>query len=171
MARSSVKIPLRLLRDPTHLVALGFGSGLAPRAPGTFGTLAAIPFVVLAFQTGPVAYASICLCVIALAIWTGARTANALGVHDHGAIVIDEFAGLFVSMLAVPMSLTTLALAVVLFRFFDIAKPGPIGFIDRKLHGGVGIVMDDVAAGAAAALILHGLIWLFPGLPSLVTIL
>ena len=115
MTESHVKVPVHWLRNPTHLIALGFGSGLAPRAPGTFGTLAAIPFVIAAFQAGPVAYALICLCVITVAIWTSARTAAALGVHDHGAIVIDEFAGLFVSMLAVPMSLTTLALAVVFF--------------------------------------------------------
>ena len=170
MAHSATKVPTRLLRNPVHLVAFGFGSGLAPHAPGTFGTLAAVPFIVLAFQAGPVPYALICMGVIAVAIWTSARAASALGVHDHGAIVIDEFAGLFVSMLAVPMSLTTMVLAVICFRILDIVKPSLIGVLDRKLKGGTGIVMDDVAAGIVTALIMHGILWLFPHLPSLVTI-
>ena len=169
MSAKRTKVPVHLLRDPGHLVALGFGSGMATRAPGTFGTLAAIPLVVLTHQAGLAAYSLICVLVIVVAIWTAGRTAKALGVHDHGAIVVDEFAGLFVSMLAVPMNLATLTLAVVCFRILDIAKPGPIGYLDRHLDGGAGIVIDDVAAGLVTALLLHGLIFVFPSLAGIST--
>ena len=135
-------------------MSLGFGSGLLPKAPGTFGTLAAVPFVWVTAQAGMPVFIAVTLLVSIVGIWICGESAKQLGVHDHGGIVWDEVAGLYVTMLLVPMNLLNLVLGFLLFRLFDIWKPFPIRLIDRRLKGGVGIMADDLLAGFYAGAIL-----------------
>lgn len=147
------------LRRPLHLLALGFGLGLAPRAPGTFGTLAALPLVAVLYP----APAWLGLLAVAAAVLAGVaicgRAADDAGVHDHPAIVWDEVAGYLVATLPLILGGVWLhpvldaAVLFLLFRLLDAVKPGPIGWLDRRLHGGLGIMADDVAAGAVAAVL------------------
>lgn len=147
--------------NPIHLLALGFGSGLAPKAPGTFGTLAAVPLVWLLAQTGTFIFGMVILVSAVVGIWICQSTAEAMGEHDHPAIVWDEFVGYGFAMFALAPTALNLLLAFLLFRFFDIVKPGPIGWCDKKLHGGLGIMVDDVLAGIAAAVIIHSGYWVY----------
>lgn len=147
-----------LLKNPIHFLSLGFGTGLAPQAPGTFGTLAAIPVVVLAASLGLTGFiiATVVACVVG--VFFCDYTAKAMGEHDHPAIVWDEIAGFMVAMLAVPISWQTLLVAFILFRIFDILKPWPIRYLDKHVSGGVGIMLDDILAGLATLAILHALL-------------
>src|SRR5690606_30675324 len=151
------------LWHPIHFLSLGFGSGLIPKAPGTFGTLAAIPLVwLLTWLPSWQWYAAVVVIAALIGIWMCHYTARAMGVHDHPAIVWDEIVGFAVAMFLVPMEPLWLVLGFLIFRFFDIKKPGPIGWCDVRLHGGLGIMVDDIIAGIATALCLHGLLWLLP---------
>ena len=144
------------LSDPIQFLAVGFGSGLAPKAPGTFGTLAAIPVYLLmvSFLSTPLyLIGTLLACVVG--IWICGKAADAVNVHDHPAIVWDEIAGYLVTMAFVPVNLTNIVLGFALFRVFDILKPWPISIADKKLHGGSGIMLDDVLAGVFACLCLH----------------
>jgi len=144
----------RHLADPVHLLALGFGTGLAPVAPGTFGSLVGLA---LALALAPLGLgwnlAAVALAVLA-GVWICGESARRLGVHDHPAIVWDEVAGMMIAMLAAPAAWWGVPLAFVLFRAFDIAKPWPIREIDHGMRGGLGIILDDVLAGVFAALVL-----------------
>lgn len=157
----TTKVPITLLRDPGHLLSFGFGSGLSPYAPGTAGTLAAIPFYLLLSTLHPVVYLLATLMSVVLGVYLCGRTSKALGVHDHAAIVWDEFAGFFITMLFVPVSLTTVILGFCLFRIFDIVKPWPASVIDTRIQGGLGVMLDDVFAGIYAMLLLHGYLKFF----------
>lgn len=147
---------VRSLADPVLLVALGFGTGLAPFAPGTFGSLAGLA---LALVLAPLGFwwnlAAVTAAVLG-GIWICGEGARRLGVHDHPAIVWDEVAGMMITMLAAPPDWWGAVLAFALFRAFDIAKPWPIREIDHGMGGGTGIMLDDVMAGilAAAGLLL-----------------
>lgn len=147
-----------LMKHPIHFLSLGFGSGLAKKAPGTFGTLAAIPVVILAACLGHTGFLIATLVACVVGIFFCDFTAKAMGVHDHPAIVWDEIAGFMVAMIAVPLNWQTILVAFVLFRIFDIAKPWPIRFLDRHVHGGLGIMLDDILAGLATLAILHALL-------------
>ena len=142
------------LRNPVHLLAFGFGSGLAPVAPGTFGTLAAIPFYLLMARLPLAGYLLVLLLVILAGIRICGRASRDLGVHDHPGIVWDEFAGFFVTMIAAPPGWPWILAGFALFRFFDILKPWPIGWLDRRVGGGLGIMLDDLVAGLYAWLLL-----------------
>jgi phosphatidylglycerophosphatase A len=144
----------QLLRSPTLLLAFGFGSGLASKAPGTMGTIAAIPLWWLLAQLPLASYLMIVLVSAIIGIYICGAAAKTLGVHDHGGIVWDEFVGFWIAMAALPVTWTSLILGFVLFRFFDIVKPWPISWLDKKVAGGFGIMIDDVAAGIASALVL-----------------
>ncbi len=140
--------------NPVHLLAFGFGSGLSPKAPGTFGTLVAVP-VCLAMQSLPPAYYLVLTAAaFALGIWLCEQTARDLGVHDHGGIVWDEIVGYLVTMAFAPSGWVWLMVGFMLFRFFDIVKPWPIRWIDRRVKGGFGIMLDDLIAGVFAAVCL-----------------
>lgn len=141
-----------------HWLAVGFGSGLSPKAPGTVGTLAALPLVYgLSFL--PV---WLSLCVLLLGSWFGIwlceQVSKDIGAEDHGAIVFDEIIGFAITMWAVPLQWWTLLLGFVLFRLLDIAKPGPVGWCDRQLNGGMGVMMDDIVAGVLACGLMHGVL-------------
>lgn len=142
------------LSNPLHLLAFGFGSGLAPRAPGTFGTLVAVPIYLL-LQPLPLSlYLVLLACAFLAGIGICGRTSRDLGVHDHGGIVWDEIVGFLVTMLPVREVWWWILPGFVLFRFFDILKPWPIAWLDRHVRGGAGIMLDDLAAGLYAAALL-----------------
>lgn len=143
------------LSNPIHFLALGFGSGLSPKAPGTFGTLAAIP-VFLLFSLLSVSFYSIAVLITCIAgIYICGKTAEDVGVHDHGAIVWDEIAGYLITMFLIPISWQSIVVGFILFRVFDIFKPWPISYIDKNIHGGFGIMFDDVVAGFMALACMH----------------
>lgn len=145
----------RILRDPVHLVAFGFGAGLSPYAPGTFGTIVGIPFVLLMAPLGLAAQLALVLAGFLVGIYVCGESARRLGVHDHGGIVWDEVVGYAITMLAVPAEPLWLLAGFGLFRFFDIVKPWPIREADHSLKGGLGIMLDDVLAGIFAGAILY----------------
>jgi len=147
------------LTHPANFLALGAGSGLAPVAPGTFGTIAAVPIAWL-LPEALLPYTAVVLVAFVLGIWFCNHCTEALGVHDHGAIVWDEWVGLFIAFFALPRTWWILLLAFLLFRLFDILKPWPIGMIDKRVHGGLGIMIDDVIAGVFACVVLHAVLWL-----------
>lgn len=144
-----------LWRHPAHLLAFGFGSGLAPKAPGTFGTLAAVPLYLLLNQLSFGYYLVALIAAFALGIWICERTAEALGVHDHGGIVWDEFVGFWLTMFLAPPGWQWIVVGFLLFRLFDVLKPFPIGWLDRRVQGGLGIMLDDAVAGSFAWLCLQ----------------
>lgn len=144
-------LPANLLRDPVHLFALGFGSGLSPVAPGTFGTLLAVPLAWMLQQLPLTSAVTAAVIFVVGGIWICGESARKLGVHDHSGIVWDEIAAFALLGLVVPAGYVWLAVAFVLFRLFDIAKPWPIRDLDHRLHGGLGIMLDDLAAAVYAA--------------------
>jgi len=144
------KLPRPDLSHPVHLLAFGFGSGLSPWAPGTMGTLAAMLIYLPLSQLPFEGYALLTLAAIVVGIWICGWSARQLGVHDHPGIVWDEIAGYLVTMLAAPAGLVWMLVGFVLFRLFDILKPWPISWFDRRVGGGLGIMLDDVVAGLAA---------------------
>lgn len=143
-------------RNPIHLLAAGFGSGLAPRAPGTFGTLAALPFWWVLQQLGTPWYWGVVGAAFLVGIYLCGRTARDLRTHDHGAIVWDEFVGLWIALAWAPAQWLWVTAGFLLFRLFDIWKPWPISWCDRRVRGGFGIMLDDVLAGALALVVLQG---------------
>lgn len=148
------------LTDVRHFLALGLGSGLAPKAPGTFGTLVAVPFYLLLQGLPLWGYLLILVMAFLLGVWLCEVTARNLGVHDHPGIVWDEFVGYWLTMAAAPTGWQWVLLGFVLFRLFDIAKPWPIRMADRRLGGGFGIMFDDVLAGIYAWLVMQAVILL-----------
>jgi len=137
------------------LLAQGMGIGRVPFAPGTLGTLLGLPLVWWLWQADGLTYVGVLAAVILVAVGSASRASAILGKHDDGSIVIDEIAGILLALALVPASFPALIAGFLLFRFFDIAKPPPIGFIDRRGRGGLGIVLDDLAAGFVTNLILQ----------------
>jgi len=144
-----------LLANPNHFFSFGFGSGLAPKAPGTFGTLAAVPIFWLIQDLSWPIYLSWLLVTFALGVLWCERSSKALGVHDHGGIVWDEFVGYWITMFMAPKGWLWILIGFVLFRLFDIVKPWPINWLDKKVEGGFGIMIDDVLAGIYALVCLQ----------------
>lgn len=152
-------IGFKQLKDPVVLLALGFGSGLAPKAPGTAGTIVAVPLV-LAMQMLPLlSYLLITTCLFIAGIWICTYTAEKFGVHDHPAIVFDEIVGYLITMIAAPEGWLAIVAGFVLFRLLDALKPWPISWFDRSITGGLGIMLDDVIAGIIAMAVMQGLIY------------
>ena len=146
--------------DPVYLTACGFGTGLIPKAPGTFGTLVAVPMIAaLAWlQTG---VQLVCLLVMFLVgVHVCQKVSKSLGDDDPGAVVWDEIVGFCVAMTLVPLSLATLIVGFVLFRILDIFKPWPISWVERKFSGGFGIMIDDMIAGVFCNVVLQVLIYM-----------
>jgi len=159
MGHSSIKLSPALLKEPVHFLALGFGSGLSPKAPGTAGTLMAVPlYLLLEPLSWPIYLALLVLTTLAgIAICD--ISARRLGVHDHPGIVWDEFVGYWITMFLAPAGWSWIAVGFVLFRIFDILKPWPIRWLDRHVAGGFGIMIDDVLAGIFALGVMQGLYW------------
>ncbi|MBZ2170125.1 phosphatidylglycerophosphatase A [Marinobacter sp. F4216] len=150
-------LPPGFLKHPVHLLAFGFGSGAASRAPGTWGSLAAIPLWYTFSWLPPVAYWVVVVIALLVGIWLCGKTADDLKVHDHGGIVWDEFVGMWIALGLFPSNAIGVLTAFALFRLFDIAKPWPIGWLDERLPGGFGIMMDDVVAGIMALVSLYAI--------------
>lgn len=149
------------LSHPVHFLAFGAGSGLSPWAPGTMGTLAAIPVFLLMSGLSLLPYLIITILLFAVGIWICGESSRLLGVHDHSGIVWDEIVGFLVTMVAVPAQWVWILAGFLLFRLFDIWKPWPIRLLDQHVHGGFGIMVDDLVAGIFAAVILQLLMRFF----------
>jgi phosphatidylglycerophosphatase A len=147
-------------RHPVQFLAFGFGSGLAPKGPGTAGTLVAIPLYLLIAQWSLLYYTVVVLLAAAVGVWICGAASRQLEVHDHPGIVWDEFVGYWITMWAVPLDWAWVLAGFVVFRVFDIFKPWPISVLDRKVGGGFGIMIDDVLAGVMACIVLHFVLWL-----------
>ncbi len=148
------------LSNPWHLLATGFGSGLSPVVPGTMGTLASVPFYLLLVQLPLIPYVLVVIAASIIGIKICQVTSDDMKVHDHGSIVWDEFAGFWITMAVVPLfnipvfDWKWILTGFVLFRFFDMVKPWPIGWLDKRVHGGLGIMVDDLVAGVMSAICL-----------------
>lgn len=152
--------PGALFASPANFFALGWGLGLAPKAPGTFGTLLGIPLL-LVMPDILTLYLGLLVVLFVFGVWCCNECSRYLGVHDHGGIVWDEVVGYLVTMIALPQSWPWLLAGFVAFRFFDVIKPWPINWLDRHVGGGFGIMIDDVLAGLMAALSLHIIYYFF----------
>ncbi len=152
--RTPTPTPGQLARDPLLLLAFGFGSGLSPKAPGTAGTLVAAGLYPLLALLPLNLYLALLLGVVIAGVGICGYAARRLGVHDHAGIVWDELAGFWLAMTAFPSTWPWLLAGFVLFRFFDIVKPWPISWLDRNLTGGLGIMLDDLVAGALTWVVL-----------------
>jgi phosphatidylglycerophosphatase A len=143
-----------LFSHPAHFIALGFGTGLSPIAPGTVGTLLALPLAaLLRALTGDLGFLLAVAAAFAIGVWAAQRTGRDLGVADHGAIVWDEVAAFLLVLFFVGSDPLREGFAFLLFRFFDIVKPPPARLIDREWHHGFGVMADDVVAAFYALLV------------------
>jgi len=155
-------LPSSIWTNPLLLLACGLGSGAARFAPGTFGTLVAIPLYWFMQPLSILYYALITLVLFLVGIGLCAYAAEKLGVHDHPGIVWDEIVGYLITMFMAPSGLMWIIIGFALFRLFDIWKPWPIDWLDAKVSGGFGIMIDDVLAGIYAACLLQLLVFLLP---------
>ena len=154
------RIPPRwVFTDPWCFLGFGFGSGLAPRAPGTAGTLVAIPLYLLMASQSVEVYSITVVLLFMLGILICQRCEQRIQLSDHSGIVWDEIVGYLITMIAVPFSWSAVVAGFALFRIFDVLKPWPIRALDRSIHGGFGVMLDDAIAGLLAAVCLH---WLLP---------
>jgi len=142
------------LGTPSGFLAFGFGSGLSPVAPGTMGTLVAIPFAILLKSLGTLGFWIVLFALFWFGVWLCDRVSRKLGVHDHGGIVWDEMVGYWLAVAFVPLQWPWLLAAFVLFRFFDIYKPWPIRQLDKNVSGGFGIMIDDILAAIFSMILL-----------------
>ncbi len=149
-----------VLTDPVHFLAFGFGSGLAPFAPGTFGSIPGMLLFWLTMGFGLYVQLAVAVVLCVAGIWICGESARRLGIHDHGGIVWDEIAGMYLTLFVAPFSVLGWVLAFGLFRLTDIVKPWPIRDLDHRLKGGVGIMLDDLVAALYAALMLGLYRWL-----------
>ncbi len=148
------------LASPPVLLATWFGAGYLPKAPGTFGSLAALPFAwFIMDQLGALGLSAAIVVVFIIGLWATKGYCDLSGVDDPGPVVIDEVAGQWLTLLIVPLQWEWYLLGFVLFRIFDVFKPWPIGWMDRTIKGPMGVMVDDIAAGVYALIILLGIFW------------
>ncbi len=160
MSQAPENLPRTVLTDPVHFLAFGFGSGLAPFAPGTVGSIPGLLLFWLTLDLGLYVQLGVLAVLIVAGVWLCGESARRLGIHDHAGIVWDEIAGMYATLLVAPVSVVGWAIAFVLFRVMDIVKPWPIRDLDHRLGGGVGIMLDDLVAALYAALLLALYRWL-----------
>lgn len=165
MSSQPTPSPGELARNPVHLLAFGFGTGLSPVAPGTVGSLVGVLFYILLASMPALYYWTITAALLLAGVWICGRSSALLGVPDHGGIVWDEIVGYLITMGPIGLVAArlqtewlTIMAGFVLFRIFDIVKPWPIGWVDRRIHGGAGIMLDDVIAGVYAMICLQVLV-------------
>ncbi len=148
----------QLLRmsNPLHLLATGFGSGLSPVMPGTIGSLAAIPFWLLLITLPWKLHLLLVTCSICIGIYLCHNTAKDIKAHDHSSIVWDEFVGMWITLMALPINNWQWVITgLVIFRILDIGKPWPIRWLDHNVRGGIGIMIDDIVTGILSANIIY----------------
>jgi phosphatidylglycerophosphatase A len=145
-------------------IATGAYTGYLPKAPGTWGTLLALPLNLLLLLLPGQGYAIALAVILVLAVYTAGAAEKILDRKDPGAIVIDEIIGMLITLIGAPANPVVWLMAFLLFRLFDITKPWPVSWADRHLNGGLGIVMDDLLAGGYAWLCLQGVLILLPAL-------
>ena len=151
----------KVWHDPIYFIAFGFGSGLMPIAPGTWGTLAAMPVYLLIAGMTWGTYLILTVAAFILGVTVCDRVSAELGLHDYSGIVWDEVVGYLLTMFLAPLSVLWMVIGFFLFRIFDIWKPQPIKYIDQYVHGGLGIMLDDVMAAVPAWIVMQLLIWKF----------
>lgn len=154
-------VPHSIWTNPIHFLAFGFGAGALPLIPGTWGTLIAIPLYLLICNLSLAYYIAILAVVLVAGVWICGVAERATGILDNSGIVWDEIAGFLLTMVAVPHGIVWLILGFLLFRIFDVWKPWPIGWLDRYVKGGLGIMLDDVVAAVYAGVILQILARIF----------
>lgn len=147
-------VPHSVWKKPSHFIAFGFGSGAIPFAPGTFGTLIAIPFYLAMQSLSYNAYLMLLIILIIASMWLCDKVTKEIGVQDHSGMCLDEIIGYLVTMLGAPHGFIWIVLGFLFFRLFDIWKPWPISYIDQHVHGGIGIILDDVLAGIYSLILL-----------------
>jgi phosphatidylglycerophosphatase A len=160
MSNDGKNLARQVLTDPVHFLAFGLGTGLAPFAPGTVGSLLGVLLAWFTLDLGLIAQIGVAAGLILAGIWICGESARRLGIHDHGGIVWDEIAGMYITLLVAPFTITAWILAFLLFRAFDIVKPWPIRDLDHRLGGGLGIMLDDLVAALYAAILLALYGWL-----------
>ncbi len=160
MSATEPNFARRILTDPVHFLAFGFGTGLAPFAPGTVGSLLGVLLAWLTLDLGLSAQIGIAAALFLFGIWVCGESSKRLGVHDHGGIVWDEICGMYLTLLVAPRLYSAWILGFLLFRAFDIVKPWPIRDLDHRLGGGLGIMLDDLVAALYAAILLAFYRWL-----------
>ncbi len=160
MSQDNDNLTRKVLTDPVNFMAFGFGTGLAPIAPGTFGSLPGILLAWLTLDMGIYVQLGIAAALFVAGIWICGESARRIGVHDHGGIVWDEICGMYVTLLLAPQTIIGFALGFGLFRLFDIAKPWPIRDLDHRLGGGLGIMLDDLVAALYVLILLTLYGWL-----------
>lgn len=161
--------PGLILSTPVHFIAFGFGAGLSPLAPGTAGTVVAIPFWLVLSGLSPELYGGAVAVLFLFGCWVCGESARMLEVHDYPGLVFDEIVGFLIACLPLLPAFNTsavpawagLALAFLLFRLFDVLKPWPIRVLDRHVEGGFGVMLDDAVAGVFAGAILWGVLKAF----------
>jgi len=146
----SLQVPKTIWTNPLHFIAFGFGTGALPIAPGTWGTLAAIPLYLLMRDLSLVWYVAIVTAATVFGIWLCDYVERQLNVHDHRGMVWDEICGYGITMIAAPKEWYWIVVGFLLFRLFDIWKPWPISWIDKQVSGGLGVMLDDVLAAIYA---------------------
>lgn len=148
-------------QNPKYFIAFGFGSGLMAVAPGTWGTLAAIPVYLLLTGMHWGGYLLATLIAFAIGVWVSEAVTRDLGIQDYKGIVWDEVVGYLITMFQAPFGLQWMLAGFILFRIFDIWKPYPVSVIDEKVPGGLGVMLDDVGAAIPAWLVLQVMYWVF----------
>ena len=154
-AMSDKILGINNLKNPVHLLALGFGAGCVPKLPGTAGTLVGVLFYVLLQHLPMLVYTGTVAVFFIIGVWVCGKTARDLGVHDHPAIVWDEITGYLLTMIMAPRGWLWILTGFVLFRVFDILKPWPASWADKQVKGGFGIMLDDVIAAIYGLLLLQ----------------
>lgn len=153
-------VPRSVWEKPSHFIAFGFGSGAVPFAPGTFGTLMAIPFYLAMQSLSHTMYLFLVVVITLASMWLCDKITKEVGVHDHSGMCLDEIVGYLVTMYGAPHGVIWIIWGFLLFRLFDIWKPWPIRYIDAQIQGGVGIILDDVLAGIYSLIVLRVLAWM-----------
>ncbi len=158
--KPDIKLTNKVFRDPRYFIAFGFGSGLLPYAPGTWGTLAAIPIYFLLVTLTPLVYLFTVIVFFVLGVWLSTHVTRELGEPDYSGIVWDEVVGYLLTMLYAPQGIGWALVGFFLFRFFDIVKPYPICLVDKHMKNGLGVMLDDVLAAVPSWILLQTLAWI-----------
>lgn len=157
--RTIPPIPAAVWQKPSYFIAFGFGTGALPIAPGTFGTLIAIPFYLVLRQLTLPWYVGIVLVLTLASIWLCDKLSRDIQVHDHQGMNLDEIIGFLITMINAPLHWSWIVVGFILFRIFDIAKPWPINWADKNIGGGFGMIFDDVLAALYSCAVLQILAW------------